>query len=182
MWGVCAILLALGVGYSIYDYRVWRYQETVNYGHGPSDNQPREVKPDLVQVYKNDYLDLRLRLPETWVIKPEGQFVIDPLVTPQPKLAAGLILDKRMVAVRFADRITVAVQRTKLNLSDLVDRDAGSIKDRSYVNTNRVSFTLVTFTDRVVAYAKRDDIVYVFTWTGLGDGTFEEILKTVIIS
>jgi len=58
---IVALLLAVGLGFSVWDYKNWRKEETKNFGHGPGD-----ASVTLTQIYQNDEWGVRLKYPEGW--------------------------------------------------------------------------------------------------------------------
>lgn len=175
------MLLVIGTALSIRDYRVWRYEETKNFGHGPGGDVPAVSLPDLVQVYKNDVLQVRLRIPEQWAVKENSLFQITDPKNP-PVLEKLLAFERQIEVARFGDRVILSIVKSKSDLPDFVSKQAGELKDRMYVSSSKVTFTLVQFPNRIVAYYGRNGYVFVVSWEGVNDGTFEAILKTAVIS
>lgn len=178
MFVVLGVVLTIGVGYSVYDYKTWRYEELKNYGHGPGDTQPKIQLPELVQLYRNEVVRIRLRVPAGWVIQENPKFQVLNPKSP-PVLANLLVPEKREEVAKFGDRMTVEILKTKINLPDFVRKEAGDNDDWLYVNGGRVGFTVVTYPDKSVAYSA-GDYTYIVTWNGVDDGTFVEILKTIV--
>lgn len=66
---IIALLLVVGIGFSIWDYRSWRKEETRNFGQGPGSTSVA-----LTRIYQNDEWGVRLKYPEGWDIEKTVRF------------------------------------------------------------------------------------------------------------
>ncbi|TSC87922.1 MAG: hypothetical protein G01um101416_237 [Microgenomates group bacterium Gr01-1014_16] len=67
---IVALLLVVGVGFSVWDYKSWRREEIREYGKGPKINvQSSMFNVQLTEIYQNDELGIRLKYPADWEIE-----------------------------------------------------------------------------------------------------------------
>ena len=66
---IVALLVAVGIAFSIRDYKSWRSEETKNFGQGPGSASFK-----LNQVYQNDEWGIRMKYPEGWDIEQTVKF------------------------------------------------------------------------------------------------------------
>lgn len=66
---ILALLLAVGIAFSVWDYKSWRNEETKNFGQGPGG-----VSVTLTQIYQNDEWGVRMKYPEGWRIEEAVKF------------------------------------------------------------------------------------------------------------
>lgn len=70
---ILALLVAVGIVASVWDYKSWRKEETRNFGQGPKLNvQDSMFNVQLTEVYQNEVF--RLRYPEGWKIEEAVKF------------------------------------------------------------------------------------------------------------
>jgi len=182
---IIALTAAVSVGLviSFGDYRAWKYEETHLLGHGSGVVEPTTpVVLEFTQPYRSSVLGFRFRYPKEWkVTKEDTTFTIVDPKRPVTLLTA-VPLDKRKELLAFDSGVTVYVMRTKKNLPDLVDIEAGSLKHREYVNTDWAKFTILNFGSSFTAYAQRDGVVFIFTGRDVNRTFFDQLLQTVLIS
>lgn len=61
---ILALLLAVGIVVSVWDYKSWRREETRNFGQGPGS-----ASIALTEIYQNDEWGIRLKYPEEWNVE-----------------------------------------------------------------------------------------------------------------
>lgn len=166
---IAGLLIAVGVIFTVWDYKNWRIEETKNYGHGWAEN--REVAPaqKLKEVYTNAPLKFRIKYPEGW---DAGEMTFrDP---------SGRV------------KMQVRVEKDARDFSAIADEMAeGVTRDRSYINTETASLTVLTWEGaretKQVAMAKKNDRLYKITVTcesGVWKfwfATLEEIYRSLVL-
>lgn len=176
--GLGVFLAVLGIK-SVWDWRVWRIEETKNYGHGPG-----ELKPtwQMTQNWQNDIYKIRIKYPKGWSVE-EGNGQV----------------------VKFSDGTETAVIKSVRvfgNLKDQEDmliKNAGSDErlygERQYLNTDKTSMTILTWqkfsageTVMIQKYLakKGDNLVTVEFFSSLADWrknepNFKEMAKTLVL-
>jgi hypothetical protein len=144
---LAVVLLAVGVGITIKDYVSWRHAEMDNYGHGYG--QP-EVAMNLVNLFENQYLGIRIRYPQEWVKTEKTDFLNTDKF---PRRDLMLALGKRYEVVRFGDVLTMSVEKVNKGLTDTVnaevknleDQKISLIREREYVSTDEINLIYVTW-------------------------------------
>lgn len=145
---IIGMLLVVGIGYSIYDFKQWRYEETHAFGQGPSDNLKFEILNFKWMMYQDNLLGIRFKYPEN---------------------------------VKIGEQIKFKVENTNENLIDIVDREAKKIAEmaeRKYVNTERASITVLTWSGGQRAMIRNGTDLITIEST-LDEKIFWEVLKSV---
>jgi uncharacterized protein YbdZ (MbtH family) len=130
-WGMVAVLLAAGVGWTWVDYQAWRHAELDHYGQGWKDMEKPALK--LSQMYQGRLSGVRLRLPEGWQVEERD----------------GVITAGGMIEVR--------ISKSSENLTDLVNKEvAGMIAmgrkltwEREYAVTEKMDMTVITWSEEL---------------------------------
>lgn len=128
-WIVVVGVLAIGMIFSVADYRRWKTSEYGRFGQGPQATTTPNPSLELNRWYQNKELGFRLAYPETWHLS-------------QP---AGLLL-------KLTDgtaKVEVTHRRSQLNIADEITRVAATLppfhNDREYINTDTAHLTVITW-------------------------------------
>jgi hypothetical protein len=192
--GFAGVVLA-GMGLSVArDYRVWKYEETKNFGHGPKNLSPAK-KLDV--VYQNDVAKIRIRYPGDWKVTENPVFGESGDLKLQRSWAEILAGGSRLELAKIGS-VGVEVQKAVLGIVEAADAEERGIKqagksvgDRIYINTDKISLVVLTWQDAGVQYwramgVKSGRMVSIEMNNPIGEwdkyeATYTEMLKTVVI-
>lgn len=156
------VVLAVGVVFTLVDYRKWRNIEFGRYGQGPITNQPIASALFLDGRYQNVLVRLRISYPQAWKTF-ENPATADPKKPPK--------IDKRVEVVRFdaGNEVLayVTVEKVSRNLVDEVDTIAKKLtlsREREYISADKANFTILTWISGTIthqaAYTIRNNIMF----------------------
>lgn len=175
-----ALLLLVGIGYSIWDYKKWRWEETRAFGQGPEESAKSEVLSAKLIIYQNGVVGVRIKYPEGLQINEGSRFKV------QDSIKMGfenlVRMGERVEVVNFGDKVRVSVERTELGLSDASDREAGRIeltREWDYINTEKLSITILTWAEGQRALAKIGEKLIVID-SQIDQKVFFEMLKSLV--
>ncbi len=162
-------LVAMGMIFTIWDWRQWRIEETKNFGQGWEENKGVGPAQKLAGVYTNKLLRFRIKYPRNW--EAEGMTFSEPF---------------------GRAKIAVTVKRDSRDLPVIADEMAGGItQERNYINTELVSLVVLTWKGaretKQVVLAKKEDRLYKIEVTcesGIWkawEATFEEVYRSLIL-
>ncbi|KKU01650.1 MAG: hypothetical protein UY06_C0052G0005 [Candidatus Amesbacteria bacterium GW2011_GWA2_47_70] len=166
---VVGSLLIVGIGFTVWDYKLWRIEETKNYGQGWEENKGVAPAQKLAGVYTNKLLKFRIKYPQDWEAKD--------MTFSEPFGRA---------------KITVTVEKDTRDLPIIADEMAGGItRERNYINTESASLVILTWAGvketKQVALAKKEDRLYkieIICESGIWkawSATFEEIYRSLVL-
>jgi hypothetical protein len=143
-WLVVGVLLVGGIGFTVWDYKNWRYLETSNYGQGNPDEQGILPASSLALPYVSNHGRFRVKYPTGWNIR-ENPIYSQNVKSPPPVSAS------RVEIVSFEDvdkraRITIYLEKVNAGLTDLADQEAVDIsRDRQYLSSANSNLTVLTW-------------------------------------
>lgn len=71
---ILALLIGVGVVFSVWDYKKWRNEETRNFGQGSGTSRITNNELRITQVYQNDEWGVRIKYPEGWNVEQTVKF------------------------------------------------------------------------------------------------------------
>ena len=142
IWGVIGVLILLGVGVTVADYRQWRRVETERYGQGWADM--RQPALELTWMYQNKPAGIRMRLPTGWKVEEDLRFKDE-----APTLQEGEVV---MVA-QIEKMMKVSVAVTGETTTELVNQEVEKLRasgvsflaERRSVNTERMDWLMLAW-------------------------------------
>lgn len=187
------------MGYSVRDYKKWRWEETKNYGYGPIEQQA--LPQELSQHYESKTAGMRIAYPKNWTAETNELFSAQSSTSPVNW--TSLIEEKTFTSVIKLSfpKISVEVLMKKLPvegpnpLETEVKRlnDMGIVfsKERENVNSDRGNWTVLTWEEdnTTVRYAvtnKGERLVVVKMECGKDavnqwTRTEDEIIKSMVL-
>lgn len=140
---IAILLVALGVGFTLWDYSNWHQAEYGRYGQGPEANQPTPTPQALANPVQITWAGLRISPPNGWQIIPVSQ---------EPDFLLTLPLNQRVEVAKITGQdaaITVWLEPTEKGLTLAVDEEVQALpklaRERDYFNTDDVSVTVITW-------------------------------------
>lgn len=176
---IITLLLLAGIGYSVWDYKKWRWEETRAFGKGPEESAKSEVLSTKLIIYQNGVVGIRIKYPEGFKINENPKFEV---LNPKQKFEDVVRMGERVEVVNFGDKVKINVERTDLGLSDASDRETGRIelaRERDYINTEKLSITILTWAQGQRALAKIGEKLIVID-SQVDQKLFFEILKSLV--
>ena len=166
---VISLLLIVGVGFTLWDYKNWRWEETHKFGQGGSATSEFLPAMKLEGVFSNRIRGVRIKYPKSWDVG-EMEFR-------EP-------FGRAKVAIR--------VKKDTANLSDIADSLAGGVTaERDYIDAQGLAITILTWTGdkevRQVALAKKGDRLVTIEVTcesgawKIFSKTFEAMYRTLVL-
>lgn len=189
-----AMLLAGGVGYSVYDYRVWRKAELGNFGHGYNDYLEPAMR--LTKLYQNPVMGVRIKYPEGWKAQENDKLPF----TRKGITAQSLLSGKGKVVIATWDPfLTLSMEQSKMNVNDYAEKEIAALvksgkslaRERSFVRTEVVDWIIFTWKEegkiRQRAVTIRNGAAIVLDaragegeeWNKL-EKTFDEIYRSLV--
>lgn len=187
------LLLVIGVGWSVRDYKLWRNAELDKYGHGYGEEIPPLI---LGNLYENQFWGVRIRYPGGWIVDEADEFVDLP---PKKRQADLLAIGQRKPVVWLGKNVKLSVERVKISLVDLANREEGVIKnkqpemvkEREYINTEEVNVIYFTWKEGGIMHQRAmtsegDKMIVVDSdtieseWKSL-EPTFREMYKSLVM-
>lgn len=181
----------MGIGFSVGDYRRWRYEEIKNFGHGPTESLT--PPKDLTARYENAVAGVRFAYPADWTVEPNRIFS-----QKNPSIPLGKQIT--MVRVKYPSvSLEVGMEKAAEQGTALLEgeikrlKDSGIIftKERDYLNTDRENWIVLTWEEgeQVVRYAitaKGERLVFVKAVVdknvfSLWTRTVDEVIKNVTL-
>ena len=177
---IISLLLLMGIGYSVWDYKKWRWEETHAFGKGPEEDSRLKTQDSRLIIYQNSVVGIRIKYPEGLQISEGSRFKV------QGSIKMGfenLVKEgERVEVVSFEDKIKMSVERTDLGLSDASDREARMIeltRELDYINTEKLSITILTWAGGQRALVKMGEKLMVID-SQLDQKVFFEMLKSLV--
>lgn len=176
-----AALLIAGVIFTLWDYKNWRREETRLYGLGKPVEVGYSPAADLGETFTNSVAGVRIKYPKDWKIRSNPEL---------EKEGAHLSGNKIEVLEMSSGgvTVTVSVQEVKQDLPVIADKmAAGIVKERDYITSATAAWTILTWSDKQIALAKKDNRLYVVeatfeksAWKQFSK-TFEEIYRQAVL-
>ncbi len=132
-------VIAVGVVFSVLDYRDWKRAETANFGKGSAQTAAYKAAQNLVGPYINDVVKMRLWYPDGWEVIED------------PKKIFNFMDGKKYEVVKLKDQfgratVIVSVQADNRDLINIADAEAvGVTDDREYLTVNGANMTVLTW-------------------------------------
>lgn len=155
-------LIIGGMIFTVWDYRNWRWEEMHLYGLGKPVEVGYSPAADLGETFTNSVARVRIKYPKDWKIRSNPEL---------EKRGAHLSANKIEVLEMASGGVTVAVgvQEVKQDLSVIADKMAvGIVKERDYITSTTAAWTILTWSDKQIALAKKDNRLYIV------EATFEK--------
>lgn len=182
------VLIFVGTGVSVWDYKNWRYEETKNYGHGPEFVKPLE----LTKQYQNKIAGLRMRYPAGWEVYVDAKFKMQDA---RFNLTDLVKIGER-VEVAMIGEVTIGVERINKNFPDVVNAEVAELpvklaRERDYIVVSTADMVVLTWEEGEVVYQRalasgRGKIVVTDVskskseWKNL-EKTFWEMYKSLVL-
>jgi len=144
------ILIVVGVGVTLVDYKKWRWEETRRFGHGYEEQLEPAVP--LTKVYQNDIAGVRVKYPGEWGAEENSKFNLqnsNVIVRWEEVLEE----EKRELVVQWPGGVRLYIENTDKNLADIADTEVKELEsegaslagDREYINTDEASLVILTW-------------------------------------
>lgn len=143
-------LLILGMGFTVWDWRNWREEETGKFGHGYEEQLAPAAELD--KLYQNEIAGVRVKYPRDWTVSENSKFKI--LNTNQIQILENMVnLGERAVVAEWPGFMKLSVERVERGLPDLADAEVrklaraghGLSKEREYLGAQETGVTLLTW-------------------------------------
>lgn len=166
---VIGLLLIAGVGFTLWDYKNWRWEETHKFGQGGQATSEFLPAMKLEGVFSNRIRGVRIKYPKSWDVG-EMEFR-------EPFGRA---------------KVSIKVKKDTANLSDIADSKAfGVTRERDYLDANGLAVTILTWDGesqvKQVALAKKGDrlvMIEIICESGawkIFSKTFEAMYRTLVV-
>ena len=120
---VIGLLLIAGVGFTLWDYKNWRWEETHKFGQGGQATSEFLPAMKLEGVFSNRIRGVRIKYPKSWDVG-EMEFR-------EPFGRA---------------KVSIKVKKDTANLSDIADSKAfGVTRERDYLDANGLAVIILTW-------------------------------------
>lgn len=143
-WALACLILAVGMIFTVRDYRTWHNQEIGRFGKGSEAEAVLAPAKPLALPYTAYIASFRIKPPEGWKIT-ENMALKN--MFPTPKLSAVKLTE----IVRFKDpateaQVIISGQRDVLNSTTFSDALAvGITRDRGYLTVDNTPVTVLTW-------------------------------------
>ncbi len=136
-WVVVAVILIIGVMFTLWDYKQWRHAELDRFGQGWAD--VGQAAREITRMYQGDLAEYRMRIPQEWkILQKESE-------------------NRGLKIVGEGVEITSSVTERAGNLADLVDARVMELKgrgiplrqEREYINSEKINLTVLTWQEEV---------------------------------
>lgn len=175
------VLLIAGVVFTVWDYKNWRWEETHLYGLGKPVEAGYSPAADLGETFTDLVARVRVKYPKDWKMRSN----------PELEKEGAKLSVKRIEVVEISlgeVKIAVSVQEVKQDLPVIADKMAvGIVRERDYITSATAAWTILTWSDKQIALAKKDNRLYVVeatfeksAWKQFAK-TFEEIYRQVVL-
>lgn len=166
---VIGLLLIAGVGFTLWDYKNWRWEETHKFGQGGQATSEFLPAMKLEGVFSNRIRGVRIKYPKSWDVG-EMEFR-------EPFGRA---------------KVSIKVKKDTANLSDIADSKAfGVTRERDYLDANGLAVIILTWDGesqvKQVALAKKGDrlvMIEIICESGawkIFSKTFEAMYRTLVV-
>jgi hypothetical protein len=137
------VLILVGMGLSVMDYKKWKYEETKNYGHGPDVVKPLE----LTKLFQNKVAGIRIRYPGEWKLEVNPKF--DSLSNSKKTWEDVLIKNKREQVLEIGS-FKLSEEYVSKNFPDVVNDEVKMIgtplsRERQYIVTMAGDVVVLTW-------------------------------------
>ena len=177
---IITLLLLAGIGYSVWDYKKWRWEETHAFGKGPNEDSRFKIQDSRLVIYQNNVVGVRIKYPEGMQVNEDSKLKIQDSI--KKRFEELVKVGERVEVVNFGDKVKMSVERTDLGLSDASDREARVIeltREWDYINTEKLSITILTGPGGQRALAKTGEKLLVID-SQVDQKLFFEMLKSLV--
>ena len=137
---ILALLVVVGIGLSVKDYRAWKWEETRNYGHGPVEALGKPM--ELNGRYINPVVGIRVKYPEGWVSTGKvGLKTVGKNKAEVVRIDGGEIRIIVKVALEERAEITVADEM----IEELKNKGISLARERDYYGDENEDWTVLTW-------------------------------------
>ena len=178
---ILGFLIVGGMLFAVWDYKKWRQEETNLYGTGKPVETGFSPALELGEIFTDQVARIRVKYPGGWKMRSNPELEKRGARLSSKKIE---VMEMEMGGVK----ISVNVQETKEDLPVVADRMVGGItRERDYITSATAAWTILTWEDRQVALAKRDNRLYTVeviceksAWKQFSK-TFEEIYRQIVL-